>query len=248
MIKQYITCTLTALFSLFILPAKAHSQGSSTESAVTGANQLRAISVGLENDLKEMVILDASLQSVGKLSLRSFGFSQPFSCPIVDGNLVFGVPNGMDEDGKPLFKPVASVKWKSSYKQACLLFIPKSLVGKSESTKEYAIQVLDMSPRGFEFGHTKLMNLTPFDTMVRIGEHQSKLKPWSNSDVSKIKELTGVKMAQIGVYYLYDDTIHNAKQTRFRYMEDTRYITVIYPDIQNKRIEVRTIKDFGRLY
>lgn len=236
-------------FSLFILTATAHSQVVSPiePAEIVNAPELRAIAVGLENDLTELHLLDATQQSVGKLSLRQFAFSKAFDCPVVEGKMTFGVPNGIDEEGVPLFKPVASVKWKGSYKQVCLIFIPKSIVGKREGTADYAIQILDMSQQ-FKLGHTQIMNFTPFDTMVRIGEHQTTIKPWSKSEFSEIKELTGVKMAQMAVYYQYNDTIHNADQTRYRYLERIRYITFIYPNLKNKRVAVNTVKDFGNLY
>ncbi|MGJ8653598.1 MAG: hypothetical protein ACSHX8_10030 [Opitutaceae bacterium] len=250
MFKQYITYTLTVFLGIFAITATAHSQATEIplEATATKAPKLRALTIGYENDLKELELLDANLQSVGKLSLRQFTFSKGFTCPIVAGKLTFGVPNGTDEQGLPLFKPVASVQWKDSYQQVCLVFIPKSLAGKRNINAEYAVQVLDMSTREFKLGHTKVINLTPLDAMVGIGEHKASLKPWSQNDISKVTELTGVKMAQISVFYKYNDKIHNAEQTRFRYLEDARFITLIYPDAKNKRIAVKVVKDFGNLY
>ena len=248
MSKKFIHCALTALISLFAINTAAHSQTPPPQPAANNSPKLRALTIGYENELKDLEMLDADLQSVGKLSLRQFTFSKGFTCPIVEGTLNFGIPNGTNEEGIPIFKQVASVKWQSSYKQVCLIFIPKSLAGKSNGTQEYIVQVLDMSTGQFKLGHTKVMNFTPFETMVRIGEQQTSLKPWTKSEVKKVNELTGVKMAQVSVFYNYNNAIHNAQQTRFRYLEDTRYITLIYPDLVNKRVGVKIVKDFGNLY
>lgn len=250
MFKQYITYMLTVFIILFGITTAAHSQTTPSESieASTTGPKLRALSLGYQDGLKNLEILDATLQSVGKLSLRQFTFSKEFTCPVVNGKLTFGVPNGTDENGNPLFKPVASVKWKNSYKEICLIFIPKSLIGKSGSTAQYAVQVMDMSTRGFEVGHTKTINFTPFDAMVRIGEHQAVVKPWAKSEFPIVTEFKDVKMAQISVMYKYKDEIYNATQTRYRYLESARYITLIYPDLKNKTVGVKTVKDFGNLF
>lgn len=244
MSKRFIHCALTVVLSLWISTTTAHSQETQAETKVS---QLRALAVGYENELKELEILDATLQSVGKLKLRKLSFSTAFTCPVVEGKLIFGIPAGIDEEGQPIFKPVASVNWKSSYREVCLIFIPKSLAGQSQGNTEYSVQLMDMSSK-FKLGHTKILNLTPFDTMIRVGEHKTSLKPWGKFEIKQVKELTGVKMAQLDVFYKYNDTIHSANQSRYRYLERTRYITFIYPDIRNKRVAVNVVKDFGNLY
>lgn len=252
MFNQYLTYTLTVFISLFAILATAHSQQPSVTSSADRVKEvvglkLTSIAIGLENDLKKLEILDAMGQSVGQIGLRKFAFSREFTCPVVEGKLIFGVPNGFDEEGKPLYKVVASKNWQQSNKQACLIFIPKSLVGNRAGSNEYLIQTLDMSQK-FQLGHTKVINFTPFETMVRLGEYKKTIKPWSQSDVSEIKQLTGVKMAQISVLYNYNGELKNVRQSRFRYLEDTRYITFIYPDIKNKRVAVNVVKDFGNLF
>lgn len=245
MIKSYITYTLTAFLSLFILSSAAHSQ-STTSDEVSGT-QLRAIAIGLQNNLRELHLLDSSMQSTGKLSLRKLAFSREFTSPIVEGQLIFGIPNGVDEDGEPLYKPVASVPWKASNRQACLFFIPKSLVGKNQGTKEYAIQVLDMS-RKFKPGHTVVMNFTPLDTMVRMGEHKTVIKGWAKDSFSEVADVDEMNMAQIQVYYKHNNTVYNPFNAPIRYLGNIRYITLIYPDIKNRRMAVNIVKDYGKLY
>lgn len=247
MIKRYTHFALTAVLSLWITTAKAQSQTPS-QSDSAEVPRLRALTVGFENNLRTLEILDASMQSIGQLTLRELAFSEEFTSPIVEGKLIFGVPNGFDEEGKPLFKPVASVKWNNSMRQTCLIFLPKSLVGKSQSTQEYGIQLMDMSPSKFKFGHTKILNFTPLNTMIRMGEHREKVAAWGSADLSKINDVTDLNMAQIEIYYMHNDKVHTAHQTRIRYLDRVRYITLIYPDLQNKRIAVNIIKDFGKLY
>jgi hypothetical protein len=247
MIKRYTHFALTAVLSLWITTATAQSQ-TAPESESVEVPRLRALTIGLENNLTTLEILDGSLQSIGQLALREQAFSEEFTSPIVEGKLIFGVPNGTDEEGKPLFRQVASVKWNRSMRQTCLIFVPKSLVGKSQNANDYGIQLLDMSPSAFKFGHTKILNFTPLNTMVRMGEHKEKVAAWGSANLSKINDVTELNMAQIEVYYIFNDKVHTAHQTRIRYLDRVRYITLIYPDIQNKRIAVNIIKDFGKLY
>lgn len=251
MIKRYTHYALTVILSLWITTVEAQPPTPAQSPAQSDSQQiqrLRALAIGIENELKDLEILDATMQSVGQLSLRKLSFSEEFSCPLVEGKLIFGVPNGTDEEGLPLFKPVASVKWDPSVRQTCLIFIPKSLAGKSQSSQEYGVQVMDMSPSAFKIGHTKILNFTPLNTMVRMGEHKEKVGAWEKADLSKITDVTDLNMAQVEVYYEHNNKIHTAHQTRIRYLDRVRYITLIYPDIVNKRVSVNIIKDYGKLY
>ncbi|CAA6677582.1 MULTISPECIES: hypothetical protein [unclassified Lentimonas] len=208
---------------------------------------MRAIAVGLEKGLTDLEILDAKLQSVGQLSLRQFGYSKGFTSPIVEGELLFGIPDGIDEDGNPKFKLVASFKRAEFDKETCLLFLPKSLMAdEQQSTTEYIIQLMDMSLSSFQFGHTRIINLTPWETNVSVGEQNTTVTAWNRSTFAKIQETSGVSMAQVEVSYIQDGTANMAYQTRIRYQEDIRYTIFIYSDIKNERIRVRVVKDLSR--
>ncbi|MGJ8653599.1 MAG: hypothetical protein ACSHX8_10035 [Opitutaceae bacterium] len=247
MIKRYTHYALTILLSLWITSGTAHGKLFASESKSIESPKIRALAIGLEGGLKDLEILDANLKSSGKLSLRQFAFSKTFTCPIVDGEIRFGVPSGTSITGKKKFRQVASFKWKDSYEQVCLLFLPKSLmVDDSRSTIEYTIQLINMSTDSFELGHTKIVNLTPLNTIVNAGEHNATVAAWDRLDFPKIEKTTGVNMAQLDVSYIKEGTEHNAYQTRMRYQETTRYITIIYTDTEKDKVSVCIVKDFGR--
>lgn len=245
MIKRTIHTALAIILTLCITSGTAHGKwfGSGTPTDLESP-QMRALAIGLENGLKTLDILDENHQSVGKLSLRQFAFSKTFTCPIVEGQLRFGVPDGMDDDGNPHFKLVASFDWKESTQQVCLLFLPRSLnIDGAQSTADYTIQLIDMSAESFELGHTQVINLTSFNAIVRVEEHSATVAPWDRTQFSKIEESTGVNMAQFEVSYLEDGTEHNAYQARIRYLDRIRYIAFIYTDTKRERIAVRIVKD-----
>lgn len=239
MIKRYANFALMVLLSFcatYAINAK-------------DSPELRALAIGLENGLKNLEILDANLQPVGQLSLRQFAFSKEFTCPVVEGQLIFGIPDGVDANGNPKYKRVASVDWKNSYNQACLLFLPKSLKSdENQGIEEYTIQLLDMNTKTFGLGHSKIINLTSLNTFVQVGEHEATVAAWEKAEFSKVEELTGVNMAQINVSYYQDDTEHVAYQSRVRYSENMRNIILIYTDNRSQRTTARIIKDTGRLF
>lgn len=209
---------------------------------------MRALAIGLQDELSELEILDAKLQSVATVNLRKFKFSSPFRCPIVNGKLVFGVQSGVNEEGIPVYKPVAVTDWDRSMAQSCLIFIPMQLRGGSDNGIEYAIHKLDMSQSSFDRGHTKVLNFTPFDTIMQMGEHKAATNAWGTSNVPEVKELGRMNMAQIGVFYKYNNSIRNPFQTQIRYLDQTRYLAIIYPDLVNKEVGVKIVKDYGKLF
>lgn len=235
MIKQYAQYALTMLLSLWITSVAAH--GADTPS-------IKAVAIGLENGIKNLEILDAKLQSVGQLSLREFSYSKSFTGPIIKGQLLFGIADGLDEKGNPKFKQIASFDWNHANEQTALLFIPKSqMKGSNQSTAEYIVQALDMSPEVFKPGHTRIINITPYKTSVHAGEHISSVAAWERAMMPKVKDLNHMNMAQIDITYFEEGTENNVYQTRMRYLDRIRYTVVIYSDLENKRITSRILKD-----
>lgn len=250
MVKRYTHYALTILLSLWITSGTLHAKWFGlSKSADLQSPEIRALAIGLEDGLKDLEILDANLNSVGKLTLRQFTFSKAFTAPIIDGQLRFGAPDGVDKRGKPKFKLIASFDWKESYKQECLLFLPKSImIDGAQGKAEYIIKHMDLSKRSFKQGETQIINLTPYKTIVKAGEHNVTVAPWDRSICSEIKDLSGVKMAQFEVSYLKEGTQHNTSQTRLRYLNTVRYITFIYVDAKREKVSVSIIKDFGNLF
>ena len=249
MIKRYTHYALTIILSIWITSGTAHGKLFVSKPAALESPEIRALAVGFENGLENLEILDAKLKPVGQLALRQFGFSKAFTCPIVEGKIRFGVRDGSTIIGKKKYRLVASLDWKDSYKQVCLLFIPKSLTeNAAQDAAEYTIQIMDMSTQSFGLGHTKIINLTPNKSMVSVGEHKTTVEAWSESQLSKVKERSNMNMAQVGVSYMKEGTEHDAFQSRMRYLETTRYITFIYTDTKKDRIAVRIVKDSGRLF
>lgn len=244
MYKRYVHLALTIAMGMGFSSATVNGESSSARTP-----EIRALAIGLQDDLKQLEILDASMQSVGQLSLRPFAFSKGFTCPIVGGQLLFGVSAGTDKDGNPLFEQIATYDWENGDEQVCLLFLPRSLVeAEAQSSQKYTIERIDMSTKSFESGHSKIINLTPLDTLVRAGEHEIAVEPWDRAEISKIEELTGIKMAQITISYFKEDTEQVAYQSRVRYTESARTLILIYTDSRNGRTTTRIISDSGRLF
>ncbi|MGJ8650198.1 MAG: hypothetical protein ACSHX4_07555 [Opitutaceae bacterium] len=236
MIKQYAQYALTILLSLWFTSVAAHGAQESP--------RIKALAIGLENGIKKLEILDAKLQSVGQLSLREFNYSKAFSGPIVEGKLLFGIADGLDKRGKPKFKQIASFDWNDSNEKTALLFIPKSLMeGSDQSTAKYIVQALDMNTDTYKLGHTRIINITPHAALVSAGEHSIPVAAWGRAEMSKVKDINEMNMAQTDIIYFEDGTENSVFQTRMRYLDRIRYTIVIYSDLKNKRITSRIIKD-----
>lgn len=209
---------------------------------------LRALAVGFSQDLKQLEILDANQKSVGKLSLRLRRYSQEFQCPIVNEHLVFGVEDGVDEFGNKKYRPVSAVKWNPSYQKTCLIFIPQEFQGNNAGKEPYKIVTMNMDPKTFRPGHTRVANFSPAQTLFRIGEHKQVVESGQIATIEKVNELKRMNMAQVEVYYSFEGKANNILQTRVRYLDQTRYFAIIYPDFLHRKIRVAIAKDYGNLF
>ncbi len=236
-----LCCIICPIFS-------AYGQGLDRPGASRSTPPIRAMAVGLEGDLRVLEILDANLDSIGRLRLGIRSYSSQFTCPIVDGKIVFGIKGGFDEEGKQLYKPIASTVWKPEYKKICLVFIPKSFTGNQDMDVPYLVRVMDMGDKNYELGTTKVINFSPVTAYVQFGEHKEILERGKTALIPKIEKIRGANMAQLNVYFLRDDKPQTVMQTRMRYLERIRYLIVVYPDFVNKRLGVSTINDYGNLF
>lgn len=232
---SYTQYGLTTLISLLIISAQLHSEE---------CPKIQALAIGLENGLKELEILDNDLQSVGQLSLREFNYSRPFTSPIVEDRLLFGIADGVDKKGNIIYRQIASFDWKKSNQDTRLLFLPKSLMINGEHcTAEYLIQPMDMSTDSFQLGHSRIFNLTGLEATVQLGEHRTTVAAWERSVIPEVEELSGVKMARMEVSYIKDGKKQNVHHARLRYLNTRRNSLFIYPDAKNDRIAIRVVKN-----
>ncbi|MGJ8640107.1 MAG: hypothetical protein ACSHYA_12025 [Opitutaceae bacterium] len=254
MIKRYIPYALTVILCTLITSVAVYG-GPKTPGkrpVIQSSKQtpeVRALAIGLENGLSDLEILDANLQSTGKLSLREFNFSKPITLPSISEELRFGIADGIDENGKTIFRLVASIEWNDSYKKMCLLFLPKSRVVDGEnSATDYSIQLLDMSTDSFKLGHTQIINLTPYETKIRMGEHNASVAAGNDAQLPIVNELNSLNMTPVEVSYIKEGMERNAYQTKMRYLKNTRYIAIAYSDPENERVSIRFVKNSSRAF
>ena len=245
-------CLLGIYFSFLASSVAAQSPGTEEPSEHETA-PIRAIAVGYENDLEQLHILNRSsetgmFESVGMLNLRLFSYSRAFSCPIVEGRLFFGVENGVDVDGITQYRPVASVAWAPQYKQIALVFIPNSYRGRASGNDAYTISRMDMSTSSFALGSIKAINLSPAVSYIMIGEHKETVQPKQVVNISEVKDVLAANMVSLRVAYQAKEEIRMIKQTRIRYLKRLRYLIILYPDIENRRIGLAFVSDSGRLF
>jgi hypothetical protein len=235
---------------MFLTLYKASAQ--SPQTSQSGSSQtptLRALAVGFEDGLRVLEILDSNLKSTGQLRLNLRSYSAEFTCPIIDGKVIFGIENGKNAEGQTIYKPVGTVAWNPDFKKVCLVFIPKSFTGGSDTARAvYDIKAMDMSERDFALGSTKVVNLSPVKAYLRLGEHKKVIERGESIVIPKVEEVSDANMTQLNVYYLADGAPQNVMQTRIRYLKRIRYVIVLYPDFENKRLGVSSILDSGNLF
>jgi hypothetical protein len=229
--------------------ASIQAQTAQPEAAtVIESQEIRALAVGIEDNLRVLHILDASNQSVGTIRLRERSYSNPFTCPIIEGQIHLGVEAGVNEANEPIYSRVATVPWKSSFTKVAMVFIPKSFIADPKVTQAYVIKPMDMSEDGYESGTTKVVNFAPVTAYVSFGEHREAVERGQMKVLPKIEQVFPGNMAQLNVYHLIDEKPVIVTETRMRYLERIRYLIVLYPDFVHRKMGVASIVDKGNLF
>lgn len=238
---------LLSLATPFAL-TQAQTKQSGPAAPVVESHEIRALAVGIEDDLRGLHILDASNQSVGTIRLRERSFSKGFTCPIIEGQIHLGVEAGVNEANEPIYSRIASVPWEVSFKKVAMVFIPNSFIADPKITQAYVIKPMDMGGDRYESGTTKVVNFAPVTAYVSFGEHREAIERGQIKVLPKIEQVLPGNMAQLNVYHLIDEKPVTVSEGRMRYLERIRYLIVLYPDYVNRKMGVASIVDKGNLF
>mgnify|MGYP005854602287 CR=1 FL=1 len=212
------------------------------ETEETNVDGIRALAVGFEGDLRTLHLLDANRQSAGTIRLMLRSYSHPFEAPIVDGRIIFGVEAGVDEENEPVYRPIGSVPWSRSFSDRALVFIPKSFMNQPGMDQPYLIRMINLAEKDFKRGSTKIINFTPITGYVRFGEHRAAIEAGKSTTFPEITEVLPYNMAELAVYYRANDEAKAVLDTRMRYLDGSRYLFILYPDLKNQRVGFASIR------
>jgi hypothetical protein len=212
------------------------------------SNPIRALTVGFEEDLRDLHVLDANLQSAGSIRLVLRGYSRSFVAPITEGRILIGIAAGQDEEGEAVYEPIASIPWSPAYTNRALIFIPKSFLNQPDFNYAYLVRPIDMSPGSFAPGTARIVNFSPITVYLRFGEHRMAVEAGRSTSTSRVSEVLPGNMVYLNVYHLVGEEPNTVMESRIRYLDDLRYLIVVYPDFINRKLGVASILDYGTLF
>lgn len=231
----------------FLWQFQVSAQTGGASSQPTGMTPpIKLMAVGYQDDLKILHALDRENKSTGAFFLPLRSMSSPREFPYVEGLIRFAIEDGVNEIGETKYKVVATLSWDKAQPDGCMVFIPKSFTGNEDQKMPYLLRVMDMSENNFKQGTTRVFNFSPVTGYLKFGEHNASVQPYSITVIPQLKELLRANMAQLSVYHLIETESHTVMEKRIRYLEDIRYLIILYPDFRNKRMGVAAIVDRSR--
>jgi hypothetical protein len=224
MIHDFRSITVSFLFALAGL---AHGQDSGF--------QIRAVlnDPGAQPEL----FVGTPGKGMTRLNLAREGLAEPQPVSPTDGLLnIFDSDQVTEENAKAHL--AATVKIPVGSKSLIVILFPAS--GAKPSYR--AVTVAD-DTASFPWGDNKVVNLTPVDFAMQIGEQKLPLPGGKVTDVPVGTKAGEVSNLQTNFYYKQGDQWAVATERRLRYMDSLRRVFVISKQPKAVAPDVRTIQD-----
>lgn len=157
--------------------------------------------------------------------------SSPVNLVAVDGVLTF-----IDSDQR---KPALSVTVPATVRQALIVIMP-NLKGAATPWRGF---VIEDSAKHFPNGGALVVNLHSTQIRYVIGEHRYLLKPGNQYGVEMPKQRDDFNMSTVVFEFFHNDQWIKASESRLRFTEGLRYLTLAYTDPTSLRPRLTTFQD-----
>jgi hypothetical protein len=226
---RFLTCLLGTILLLAGLAPAAN------------AIRFRTLCFRHQGDITEVVALGADGESMVPVPLYTV-YSLPATMATTDGNAVFVLPDGETADGKPKYKPVASVKVPPT-KEVLFLFLPAG----EGSKQPYKIVAMPDDPRSFPWGNVRMLNLSGVPVRFHLGEYSGQnariVKPGATDMVSRVRKVNDFNMYNVVVEFYAKDKFVPVSNTRWKSVAGKRDLAIAYIDPDTSRPLVNVYKD-----
>ena len=206
------------------------------------------IAVDLIPGLEKLYLLDPLKQPLGEFKMRALMYGRPFTCTSFDGMLYFGIADGIDANGKPKYKPVATASVPVQIGRLSLIFVPSDvLTGRSDGQIHYQVQVFDSSLEAFPLASTHVINLLPTQMVLKIGEEKRAVPGGQSILIDDVSSLDSFNMADVSFFYRAGEKWNILKQSKIRYLPSIRYTAVAYFNTRVRKPTIVFVRDGGRM-
>ncbi|MES2476220.1 MAG: hypothetical protein V4640_10590 [Verrucomicrobiota bacterium] len=176
-------------------------------------------------------------EGMTELNLAIEGLTEPQTVSISNGSLNLYSTNKVDKDNAKA-SLAATMKVPAGSKSLIVIIFPAA-----EQTPPYRMIAVPDDIATFPWGSNKVINLTPVEFALQLGELKLQLPGGKITDVPKLKNLGDANDAQTNFYYKQGDQWVVATERRLQYLDDLRRVFVIYKQPKALAPDVRTIQD-----
>jgi hypothetical protein len=204
----------------------------------SGALMVRAV---LHDPLQPLTELFTAAPggAVGKLNLAVEGLGDPQPVTPVNGSLVIYTSDQVDPSN-----PKASLAATAPIPAGARRLIAL-IVAAPGATPPYRMMLIDDSAKGFPTGESRVVNLTPVDFALEVGEHKIGLASGKVTRVPPVKSVNEFNQAQTNFFYRRGEAWEAFSERQMQYLDEMRRIFLIYSTPGAVQPEVRTIVDYA---
>lgn len=143
------------------------------------------------------------------------------------------------DPAKPLASLAATVKIPAGLSRLILIIVPAA----PGATPPYRMMALDDSPATFPWGESKVVNLTPVDFALEVGDQKLLLPGGKITAVPKVTKVDEYNRAQINFHFKQGEQWVVASERQMQFVGNLRRVFLIYKAPDSLAPDVRAILD-----
>lgn len=205
------------------------------------AIRFRTLCFRYQDQLKEVFTPDADGKTMLPVPLFTV-YSLPATMTPTDGRAVFMLPDGKTPEGKPKYKPLASVL-VPPVSEVLFLFLS---TGK-DAKQPYEVVALADDPRSFPWGNVRMLNLAKVPVRFHLGEYSGSkartVKPGGVDLVSRVLRVDDFNMYNVVVEFGTPDGFVPVSNTRWKSVAGKRDLVIAFLDPETRKPLVNFYND-----
>ena len=228
--KHFLTCLLGTTLLLGGLAT-----------AATAEIRFRTLCFRYQDPFKEVLAAGADGKTMLPVPLFTV-YSLSATLTTTDGRAVFVLSDGKTPDGKPKYKPLASVV-VPPVKEVLFLFLP---AGK-DAKQPYQVVAMPDDPRSFPWGNVRLLNLAKVPVRFHLGDYSGSkartVKSGGVDMVDRIRKVDDFNMYNVVVEFGTAEAFIPVSNTRWKSVAGKRDLVIAYLDPESRKPLVNFYKD-----
>ncbi len=201
---------------------------------------LRTLCFKRVGDTKEVMLMTGSQNNPvpQPVPLYLSIYSDEIEANVSGEKLTFALPE-TGENGETIYRTIGEGKLPSGNRLAAI-FIPS---GKKDVP--YRVLVLDETEQNFPLGSTIIVNLSPEDTRITLGEHEKIIKPGKVEKLPIATRVNDLNQATVRIYVPVDTQKkwRPVSSTTWRALPNLRNLAIAYQNPRTGRTSVNCYQE-----